>query len=173
VLRIDGKKSADGTTFRKSKLKRRERKETLGQVLAVHPLLKDAERVLLGLPPLPVSAVDAAAAAAAVKTAAAAAAAAAAAPVAAAAPAGGPRRAAGGGKGRKGKGRGPAAMPRARKLTAAAAKTAKAEAARIALMKEVSSEEDSSDDEGYSALKRQRQAMAARRAGTSAADADA
>lgn len=173
MLRIDGKVSADGTKTRKTKLKRRERKDILGKVLAVHPLLKDAERVLLGLPPLPVSAVDAAAAAAAATTAVAAAAAAAAAPVAAAAPAGRPRRAAGGGKGRKGNGRGPAVMPRARKLTAAAAKTAKAEAARIALMKEVSSEEDSSDDEGYSALKRQRQAMAARRAGTSAADADA
>ena len=172
MLRIDGKKSADGTTMRKSKLMRKDRKETLGQVLVVHPLLKDAERVLLGLPPLPVSAVDAAAAAA--TTAAAATAAPAAAPVAAAAPAGGPCGAAGGGKGRKGKGRGPAAMPQARKPTAAAAKAAKAEAARIALMKGVSSEEeDSSDDEGYSALKRQRQAMAACRAGTSAADADA
>jgi hypothetical protein len=45
--------SADGTKTCNSKLKKRDRKDSVAQVLFCHPLLKEAGRLMLGLPPLP------------------------------------------------------------------------------------------------------------------------
>jgi len=56
VLRVDGKVSADGTKTCKTKLKKRDRKDSVAQVLVCNPLLKEAERVMLGLPLPPVMA---------------------------------------------------------------------------------------------------------------------
>ena len=53
VLLIDGKSSTDNTKTCKTKLKKRGLKDSLAQVLVCHPLLKEAERVMLGLLPLP------------------------------------------------------------------------------------------------------------------------
>jgi len=123
-FRIDGKMNADGTEMRAAKLRKRDRKETVAQELVCHPLLKGAERVLLGLPPLPAPAAAAAAPAAAPAAARAAAPAAAPAAATAAAPTtGGTVTGGTGGRGGgKGKGRrsGPAA-PRPRPPTAAEA----------------------------------------------------
>jgi len=53
VLRIDGKLSANDTKTCKTKLKKRDRKDSVAQVLVCHPLLKEAERVMLVRPPRP------------------------------------------------------------------------------------------------------------------------
>jgi hypothetical protein len=159
VLRVDGKVSADGTMTCKTKLKKRDRKDPMAQVLVCHPLLKEAERVMLGLPPLPPTPAAAAAPAAAepavyathVATAAPAAApavVAAASAVVAAAPARGGKR----------KGRGSGAAPRARKPPAA-----EVEAATRAFQNEGSSAESDSD-EGYGDMLQKRAEMKKRRA---------
>jgi hypothetical protein len=50
VLRIDGKLSANDTKTCKTKLKKRDRKDSVAQVLVCHPLLKEAEGVMFELP---------------------------------------------------------------------------------------------------------------------------
>jgi hypothetical protein len=117
VLRIYGKVSADGTKTPKTKLKKRDRKDSLAQVLICHPLLKEAECAILRLPLPPVAAAAPAAAAPAVHAPPAAhAAPAAALAVVAAAPA---VVAAAPARGGKSKGRGSEAAPWARKPPAA------------------------------------------------------
>jgi hypothetical protein len=51
VLQIGGKVNAGGTKTCKIKLKKRDRKDSVAHVLVCHPLLKEAERAMLGLPP--------------------------------------------------------------------------------------------------------------------------
>jgi hypothetical protein len=52
-FRIDGKEGPDGTTKRKTKCRKRDRKGTVPTKLAIHPLLVGAESRLLGLPEPP------------------------------------------------------------------------------------------------------------------------
>jgi hypothetical protein len=109
--------SADGTKTCKTELKKRDRKDSVAQVLIRNPLLKEAERVVLGLPPLPPAAAAPATAAHGVN----------AAPVAPAAPFAAPAVvavapadvAAAPARGGKRKDRGSGAAPRARKPPAA------------------------------------------------------
>ena len=48
LLRIDNKTGPNGSTMRKTKAKKRDRKDTVAQELTYHPQLKGAVDVLLG-----------------------------------------------------------------------------------------------------------------------------